>query len=935
MSTIGLHLLIEANAARAIAETAKVAKAVKEASKAADDLRTSGKAAAAGTDALGSSATATAQSVERMGTVEAEVARRHDAAARARERAAMQTAATLARESQAYSELRQAIDPVYAASKRYEAAVETVNRAVSSGAVTQAQANRTLALAEAQYLATGASAQRLGAANTAAAGSIGNLVAQFNDIGVMMAAGQNPLTLALQQGTQITQVIGPMGAAGAVKALGGALLGMLNPVSLITIGSIAAGAAMVGWLTDSGDEAESLEDALSALADGLETYKDVASKAMLPTVELEQMFGKGAEAARRFLRELEAIEKRNILGGDVGQLIASVTSPGAGQGGHISEIRDRYGLRSSRKKERDAAATANFYEKNLRDAEGLEAQIAAAERLYDQSVALADLRGGRTTQEDAYIAKLAEVLLRLREIEAATSSSTREIERQASIYGEMARTREIQAGIDRALAGDRTAALAEQYGLMARSRVESDAQHASAQDLLANLYEQGDIQAAIARHGADSAEVAELRAAAERRAFEQQLSGLDVSEALKDELRAAFENADALAKVDIASNIAGAVDNAFALAQRLGVALSVARAIADTGVAELRTATNGGPDAAVVAARSGQTSRDLNAPGGILEQFSSGEGTFRSLRPPRTRRGGGGRGGGAADERDAAAALIEKLEAELAVLRELDPVQKELLAHRETLAGATADQKDRIGELIAVTHEEERAMEAASARLEEFKQAGYDLFKGLSKGGDELDATFERLLGRLEDMVLQAILLGEGPLADLLGGGSGGVLGTIGKAIIGAFGGKSATPAPVAKADGGMIHGPGGPRDDQVAAWLSNGEFVVNAKATAANRQLLERINAGAIPRFARGGHVGVGSSAGSSHGDAQMRIVIENRGATPVEGEAREEVGADGQRQMRLILADRVGGAMTTRGGGARRALTQAYGVRPKGTYR
>lgn len=51
-----------------------------------------------------------------------------------------------------------------------------------------------------------------------AAGSVGNLRAQFNDIGVMLAAGQNPRQLAIQQGTQITQVIGPMGAAGAARA---------------------------------------------------------------------------------------------------------------------------------------------------------------------------------------------------------------------------------------------------------------------------------------------------------------------------------------------------------------------------------------------------------------------------------------------------------------------------------------------------------------------------------------------------------------------------------------------------------------------------------------------------------------------------------------------------------------------------------------------
>lgn len=44
-------------------------------------------------------------------------------------------------------------------------------------------------------------------------------------------------------------------------------------------------------------------------------------------------------------------------------------------------------------------------------------------------------------------------------------------------------------------------------------------------------------------------------------------------------------------------------------------------------------------------------------------------------------------------------------------------------------------------------------------------------------------------------------------------------------------------------ADGGFVSGPGGPRSDSIHAMLSNGEYVVNAKATKNNRALLERIN--------------------------------------------------------------------------------------------
>jgi hypothetical protein len=45
--------------------------------------------------------------------------------------------------------------------------------------------------------------------------------------------------------------------------------------------------------------------------------------------------------------------------------------------------------------------------------------------------------------------------------------------------------------------------------------------------------------------------------------------------------------------------------------------------------------------------------------------------------------------------------------------------------------------------------------------------------------------------------------------------------------------------------DGGRVRGPGGPRGDKIPAMLSDGEFVVNAAATARNLALLEALNGG------------------------------------------------------------------------------------------
>jgi tape measure domain-containing protein len=55
-------------------------------------------------------------------------------------------------------------------------------------------------------------------------------------------------------------------------------------------------------------------------------------------------------------------------------------------------------------------------------------------------------------------------------------------------------------------------------------------------------------------------------------------------------------------------------------------------------------------------------------------------------------------------------------------------------------------------------------------------------------------------------------------------------------------------------ASGGPISGPGSGTSDSIPAMLSNGEFVVNANATARNKALLHAINNGNVAHFAEGG---------------------------------------------------------------------------------
>jgi hypothetical protein len=64
----------------------------------------------------------------------------------------------------------------------------------------------------------------------------------------------------------------------------------------------------------------------------------------------------------------------------------------------------------------------------------------------------------------------------------------------------------------------------------------------------------------------------------------------------------------------------------------------------------------------------------------------------------------------------------------------------------------------------------------------------------------------------------------------------------------------------LARAEGGPVIGPGTGTSDSIPAYVSNGEFIVKAKAAAKHPELLQAINTGRIPRFAEGGLVNTGA---------------------------------------------------------------------------
>lgn len=138
-----------------------------------------------------------------------------------------------------------------------------------------------------------------------------------------------------------------------------------------------------------------------------------------------------------------------------------------------------------------------------------------------------------------------------------------------------------------------------------------------------------------------------------------------------------------------------------------------------------------------------------------------------------------------------------------------------------------------------------------------------DLMDG-TKSVSQSFADMSRVIVRaLEEAIVKMLIIQ--PLMRGLSGGLG-----FGFADGGLIGGVASSPVQ-GLASGGRISGPGGPRDDRIPIMASDGEYMINAAATAKHLPLLEAINSDRIPKFADGGIVGSASSGVPTFGGTSI----------------------------------------------------------------
>lgn len=182
------------------------------------------------------------------------------------ERGMNQAERTLAANQRAVQKLAGEIDPLTGAYNKLDIQQQKLDKHLKQGSLPLEEYERFTKILNQQRAAVEASANNFtkidkvmnanGLSAKQLAANLRGVPAQFTDIAVSLQAGQNPLTVFLQQGGQLKDMFGGIGPA--ARALGGYVLGLVNP---FTVAAAAAAVLALAYKQGS-DEASAFTKAL-------------------------------------------------------------------------------------------------------------------------------------------------------------------------------------------------------------------------------------------------------------------------------------------------------------------------------------------------------------------------------------------------------------------------------------------------------------------------------------------------------------------------------------------------------------------------------------------------------------------------------------------------------------------------------------------------
>ena len=361
--------------------------------------------------------------------------------------------AELNRQAASFDALRASVDPAFAATQRYQAAVLQAEAAVKSGIVSQSEANAVLKMAEARY---GMAAAGMGAVDGKAKGmfaSVGgsgmvmkNLAFQLNQIGQQGAITGNYLgALSIQ----LPDMLAAFGFAGVL--IGGATA-VLGPFVLS--------------LFDTGNAAKNAEDRLEGLMGALSAYRDAADTSRRTTQALREEFDAYADGVRRSSEVLANValqRSRDALATDTSGMFLSDLDTLMGQ---LSEVERAWNEVAKAKNDglstsQQIADFTDAYEVAVAQASELEGTLGLTAAQAKQLNAAFDNLGKASGMGD--VAAAAQEVLDL--IEAMYPAGVGMSEPLAVAYEKMAAVRDAAAAGEVALNGASGATISLTSGL--------------------------------------------------------------------------------------------------------------------------------------------------------------------------------------------------------------------------------------------------------------------------------------------------------------------------------------------------------------------------------------------------------------------------------------------------------------------------------------
>lgn len=249
----------------------------------------------------------------------------------------------------------------------------------------------------------------------------------------------------------------------------------------------------------------------------------------------------------------------------------------------------------------------------------------------------------------------------------------------------------------------------EAVGASAGQAAIPDEALAKYEELLAKKQAEIGLQQLINQYGAESAQVAEYRAAAERSAYEEVAKTNGITGDLLVSLMAAYDQAVALGAADVSSGISAANSQAAALAQNLGISLATARALSSLGPQGVNL--NPDPSGQVYSGRGGDP-RSMG--GSALDwQVRQADEFLRNWKPPSVGGGsGGGGGGGGGAGRDLDREALQLIESMMTAEEKRAAKIKEATELRAALV-------EKYGEESEMVQQVDEAMQRMNETLEE------------------------------------------------------------------------------------------------------------------------------------------------------------------------------------------------------------------------